>query len=217
VKKAVKVSIIEDDRITRESLATLVRRDPELELVGCYRCAEDAIKDVPVHTPDIVIVDVNLAPPGVPGLDGADCVAELKQRCPSVQAIMLTVYDDHQRIFKSLRAGAAGYILKRARAAEIVAAIKQVDAGGAPMSIEVARQVVTSFHGPAALPESPALASLTKRERHILELLAKGDSAKEIAKAAGVSQGTVRVHLHAIYQKLGVENRVQAVNAFLGR
>jgi DNA-binding NarL/FixJ family response regulator len=217
VKKVVRVSIIEDDRITRESLATLVRRDPELELVGCYGNAEEAILDVPVHTPDIVIVDVNLNPPGAPGLDGADCVAALKQRCPHIQAIMLTVYDDHQRIFKSLRAGAAGYILKRARPAEIITAIKQLDAGGAPMSIEVARQVVTSFHGSGPQHESPALATLTRRERQILALLAKGGSAKEIAAVAGVSLGTVRVHLHAIYQKLGVDNRLQAVNVFLGR
>jgi len=214
---AVRVSIIEDDRITRESLATLVRRDPELQLVDCYAGAEAAIKNIPSDPPDIVIVDVNLTPPGSPGLDGADCVASLKSTCPRIQAIMLTVYDDHQRIFKSLRAGAAGYILKRARPAEIIAAIKQLDAGGAPMSLEVARSVVASFHGPTPQTESPALAVLTRREKQILALLAQGGSAKEIATAAGVSQGTVRVHLHAIYQKLGVDNRLQAVNVFLGR
>lgn len=213
----VRVSIIEDDRITRESLATLVQRDPGLELVACYANAEAAIAEVPVRRPDIVVVDMNLALPGSQRLDGAECVAELKARCPDVQAIMLTVYDDHERIFKSLRAGAAGYILKRARPAEIIDAIKQLVAGGAPLSVEVARRVVDSFHGPATRSQPPVVSVLTRREQEILKLLARGDSAKEIAKASGVTVGTVRVHLHAIYHKLGVDNRVQAVNAYHGR
>jgi DNA-binding NarL/FixJ family response regulator len=210
----VRIAIIDDDRITRESLATLVRRDPELELVSAHADAESAIRDLALTPPDIAVVDVNLAPPGSTRLNGAACVAALRAGCPTLRAIMLTVYDDHDRIFESLRAGAAGYILKRTPPAEIIAAIKELHAGGAPMSLEVARRVVDSFHNRDTAPRT---ASLTAREREILDHLAKGDTAKEIAGATGVTTGTVRVHLHAIYRKLGVDNRTQAVNVYLGR
>jgi DNA-binding NarL/FixJ family response regulator len=211
----IRVSIVEDDRITRDSLATIVRRDPDLTFVAAYPDGEAALRELPGDPPDVAVIDVNLAPAGSGRLDGADCLAALRARRPDLRALMLTVYDDHERIFKSLRAGAAGYVLKRATPARIVAAIKEIHAGGAPLSVEVARQVVDSFHGPVARPA--VLATLTRREAEILAHLAKGATAKEIARATGVTAGTVRVHLHAIYHKLGVENRLQAINVYLGR
>lgn len=211
----IRVSIVEDDRITRDSLATIVRRDPGLAFVAAYPDGEAAVRELPGKQPDVAVIDVNLAPSGSGRLDGADCLAALRARCPDLRALMLTVYDDHERIFKSLRAGAAGYVLKRATPARIVAAIKEIHAGGAPLSVEVARQVVDSFHGPAA--PAAVLAQLTRRELEILAHLAKGATAKEIGHVTGVTAGTVRVHLHAIYHKLGVENRLQAINVYLGR
>jgi DNA-binding NarL/FixJ family response regulator len=211
----IRVSIVEDDRITRDSLATIVRRDPDLTFVAAYPDGEAALHELPGNAPDVAVIDVNLAPSGSGRLDGADCLAALRARCPDLRALMLTVYDDHERIFKSLRAGAAGYVLKRATPTRIVAAIKEIHAGGAPLSVEVARQVVDSFHGPVIPPA--VLAKLTRREVEILAHLAKGATAKEIAQATGVTAGTVRVHLHAIYHKLGVENRLQAINVYLGR
>ncbi len=211
----IRVSIVEDDRITRDSLATIVRRDPDLTFVASYPDGEAALRELPGNAPDVAVIDVNLAPAGSGRLDGADCLAALRARCPDLRALMLTVYDDHERIFKSLRAGAAGYVLKRATPTRIVAAIKEIHAGGAPLSVEVARQVVDSFHGPVIPPA--VLAKLTRREVEILAHLAKGATAKEIAQATGVTAGTVRVHLHAIYHKLGVENRLQAINVYLGR
>jgi len=211
---SVRVAIIDDDQIIRESLAALVRRDPELDLVGCHADAESAIRDLPNAPPDVAVVDVNLAPAGSGRLNGAACVAALRASCPSLRAIMLTVYDDHDRIFESLNAGAAGYILKRTPPAEIIAAIKELHAGGAPLSLEVARRVVDSFHNRDA---SPRTASLTARETEILDHLANEATAKEIAVATGVTVGTVRVHLHAIYRKLGVDNRADAVRVYLAR
>lgn len=211
----IRVSIIEDDRITRESLTTIVRRDPQLEFVAAYPDGEAALRELPANPPDVAVIDVNLAPAGSGRLDGADCISALRVRCPDLRALMLTVYDDHERIFKSLRAGAAGYILKRAPPVRIVAAIKELHAGGSPLSVEVARQVVDSFHGPAA--PAGELATLTTRELEIVAHLAKGKTAREIAESVGVTAGTVRVHLHAIYGKLGVRTRHQAVNIFLGR
>ena len=211
----VKVSIVEDDRITREGLAALVRKSPDLQLVETYPDGEAAIRGVAHDPPDVVVMDLNLTAPGSGGLNGTDCVAALKAAHGRLQVIMLTVYDDADRIFESLRAGASGYILKRTPPEEIVAAIKEVHAGGAPMSMQIARRVVDSFRRAALVPEE--FQSLTPREREILSLLAEGGLYKEIARKLGISTSTVRVHLHSIYAKLHVQTRTQAVLKYLGK
>lgn len=211
----VKVSIVEDDRITREGLATLVRKSPDLQLVETYADGESAIRGIAHDLPDVVVMDLNLAPPGSGSLNGTDCVAALKTAHPRLQVIMLTVYDDADRIFESLRAGASGYILKRTSPAEIVAAIKEVHAGGAPMSMQIARRVVDSFR--RETPRPSEFQSLTPREREILSLLAEGGLYKEIARKLGISTSTVRVHLHSVYSKLHVQTRTQAVLKYLGK
>jgi len=210
---AVRVSIVEDDRITRESVADLVRRAAGLELVAAYADAESALEGVPRDPPDVVVMDLNLAPPGSGRLDGPDCVAALAASRPALQVLMLTVYDD-DRVFEALRAGASGYILKRTPPAEIVAAIEEVHRGGAPMSLKIARRVVESFR--AERGGDDEMTALTPREREILSLLSRGSLYKEIATALGVTQSTVRAHLHSIYRKLHVRTRTEAVLKYLG-
>lgn len=212
------VSIIEDDRVTRESLAAIVTQEADLRLLATYADAETALVDVPKRPPDVLVVDIGLAPRGSGRLNGPACVAALKAAVPTLQVLMLTVYTDQNRVFEALRAGASGYLLKRSPAAEIVRAIRDVGKGGAPLSTPVARLVVDSFQqssgGQPAAGRDP-LAALTPRERDILALLAEGDSSKQIATRLGLTPGTVRAYLHTIYEKLGVENRTQAAVRFL--
>jgi DNA-binding NarL/FixJ family response regulator len=216
---AVRVSIVEDDRVTRETLSALVRQEPGLEFLAAYADAESAIVDVPQRTPDVLVVDIGLAPRGSDRLDGPQCVASLKAVRPDLLALMLTVYDDHDRVMEAIRAGASGYILKRSPPAEILKAIKDLRAGGAPLSLQVAKTIIDSFHGrrPSVTRADPRIDTLTPRERDVLTLLAEGASSKEIATKLGLTAGTVRAHLHTIYGKLGVENRTQAAVLYLGR
>lgn len=211
------VSIVEDDRITRESLAAIVNQESDLRLLATYADAEAAIADVPKRPPAVLVVDIGLAPRGSGRLNGPACVAALKAVVPPLQVLMLTVYNDQTRVFEALRAGASGYLLKRSPASEIVRAIRDVGAGGAPLSTPVARLVVESFQQPGgSAPEaSDQLSCLTPRERDILALLAEGDSSKQIANRLGLTPGTVRAYLHTIYEKLGVDNRTQAAVRYL--
>jgi DNA-binding NarL/FixJ family response regulator len=215
------VSIVEDDRITREALAAIVNQEADLRLLATYADAEAALADVPKRPPAVLVVDIGLAPRGSGRLNGPACVAALKAAVPALQVLMLTVYNDQTRVFEALRAGASGYLLKRSPASEIVRAIRDVGAGGAPLSTPVARLVVESFQqrqqpDHLATEASDQLNCLTPRERDILALLAEGDSSKQIAARLGLTPGTVRAYLHTIYEKLGVENRTQAAVRFLG-
>ena len=213
--RRLRVSIVEDDRILRETLAALVGGRDDLELVDTYPDAESAIATIPRRPPDVVVMDLNLAPPGSGRKSGIDCVAAVKAAVPSLQVIMLTVYDDADRVFEALKAGASGYLLKRATTEEILDAIREVHVGGAPMSMQIARRVVVSFR-PVGRPAGE-FDMLTPREREILALLAEGGLYKEIAKTLGLSTSTVRVHLHSVYTKLHVQTRTQAVLKYLGR
>ena len=213
--RRLRVSIVEDDRILRETLAALVGGRDDLELVDTYPDAESAIATIPRRPPDVVVMDLNLAPPGSGRKSGIDCVAAVKAAVPSLQVIMLTVYDDADRVFEALKAGASGYLLKRATTEEILDAIREVHVGGAPMSMQIARRVVESFR-PEGRPAGE-FDMLTPREREILALLAEGGLYKEIAKTLGLSTSTVRVHLHSVYTKLHVQTRTQAVLKYLGR
>lgn len=201
------IAIVEDNRTIRESLAEFVQSDPECRCVCTSASAEDALKNIPKHNPDIVLMDIQL-----PNLSGIECCAQLKQLLPAVQIIMVTVYEDTDRIYKALRAGACGYLLKRCTPEELVAAIREVRQGGAPMSREIARKVISSFQEP--LTAAAEVEGLSPREREILELLAEGFPNKEIASRMGVTDGTVRWHLRHVYNKLHVRSRTEAALKF---
>jgi DNA-binding NarL/FixJ family response regulator len=198
-----KIAIVEDNKTIRESLAEFVQTDAELSCICACSSAEEALKVLPKHQPDIVLMDIQL-----PNLSGIECCAQLKRLLPSVQIIMVTVYEDTERIFKALRAGACGYLLKRCTPEELVSAIREVQQGGAPMSREIARKVIFSFQEP--LVASEEVEDLSPREREILKLLAEGFSNKEIASRMGVTDGTVRWHLLHVYHKLHVRSRTEA-------
>lgn len=206
----IKVSIVEDSRGTRESLRELLGRAPGLRCVGAHADGEEALRRIPAENPDVVLMDINL-----PGMSGITCVARLKERMPGTLVLMLTTYDEGDLIFESLRAGAHGYLLKNMPPSELAQAIEQVHAGGSPMSMHIARKVVNHFQR----IQQPAseMEKLTRREQEILALLAKGYLYKEIADQLGISLSTVRAHLHAVYEKLHVQSRTQAVVKFLGQ
>lgn len=201
------IAIVEDNRTIRESLAEFVQTDPECRVVCACATAEEALQVLPKHRPDLVLMDIQL-----PNLSGIECTARLKQLLPAVQIIMVTVYEDTDRIFNALRAGACGYLLKRCTPEELLAAVREVRQGGAPMSREIARKVIGSFQAPVA--SAAEVEELSPREREILELLAQGFSNKEIAARVGVGDGTVRWHLRHVYEKLHVRSRTEAALKF---
>jgi len=204
------VSIVEDVRGTRENLVTLLNGEPGLRCLQAYATGEEAVRDLPAHKPDVALVDIKL-----PGMNGIECVARLKALVPELRLLMLTTYEEQDLIFNSLRAGASGYLLKQMLHAELVSAIEQVHAGGAPMSMQIARKVVNYFN---QLPQPAAgVETLTRREHEILELLAKGYFYKEIGSNLGISMNTVRSHLKHIYEKLHVQSRKDAAQKFFGR
>lgn len=203
-----KIAIVEDNRVIRESLMEFVQTDPECECVYLCATAEEALREIPKRQPDIVLMDIQL-----PDISGIECTAQLKQLMPSVQIIMVTVYEDTERIFKALRAGACGYLLKRCTTEELIQAIREVRQGGAPMSREIARKVIASFQEPAT--SANEVEGLSPREREILELLAAGFPNKQIAARLGLTDGTVRWHLRHVYNKLHVRSRMEAALKFL--
>jgi DNA-binding NarL/FixJ family response regulator len=207
---AISVSIVEDNRGTRESLKELLGRASSLRCVGAHPNAEEALRHIPVERPDVVLMDINL-----PHMSGIECVGLLKERLPKTQVLMLTTYEEGDLIFDSLRNGASGYLLKNMPPAELIQAVEQVHAGGAPMSMQVARKVVNHFQK-IKRPLSE-MEKLTKREQEILALLAKGYLYKEIADQLGVTLSTVRAHLHTVYEKLHVQSRTEAVVKYLGK
>ncbi len=202
-----KIAIVEDNRVIRESLIEFIHSDPECTCVCACATAEEALKLIPKHLPDIVLMDVQL-----PNMSGIECTAQLKQLLPGLHIIMVTVYEDTERIFKALRAGACGYLLKRCTPEELLAAVREVRQGGAPMSREIARKVIFSFQEPLAV--AAEMEDLSPREREILELLASGFPNKQIADRLGLTDGTVRWHLRHVYNKLHVRSRTEAALKF---
>jgi DNA-binding NarL/FixJ family response regulator len=202
-----RIAIVEDNKVIRESLMEFIHADPECRCVCACATAEEALKVIPKHEPEIVLMDIQL-----PNMSGIDCLAQLKQLLPSVHIIMVTVYEDTERIFKALRMGACGYLLKRCAPEELIAAIREVRQGGAPMSREIARKVIASFQEPLAT--AMEVEDLTAREREILELLANGFPNKQIADRLGLTDGTVRWHLRHVYNKLHVRSRTEAALKF---
>jgi DNA-binding NarL/FixJ family response regulator len=207
---SITVSIVEDELKTRESLLRLLGRAPDVRCLGNYATGEEALRGIPAEKPDVALVDINL-----PGMSGIECVAKLKLKMPTLRVLMLTTYGDSDRIFDSLRAGASGYLLKNAGYAGLVEAIDEVHAGGAPMTAQVARQVVEHFH--RIQRPSSDMEKLTPREQEILGLLVKGFLYKEISEKLGISMPTVAMHSRHIYEKLHVQSRAQATAKFFGQ
>ncbi len=197
------VALVEDNAGLRNSLKLLLDETPGLRCEGAYVDAEEALRELPRRAADVVLMDIHLS-----GMSGIECTRHLREAVPSARVIIITVYRDNESIFSALRAGAFGYLLKRATPEEIVRAIVDVHEGGAPMSGEVARKVVEAFQ-PAA-PAVDETAQLSEREREVLERLARGLPDKEIAAELKISLPTVRYHLKHIYEKLHVRTRVEA-------
>lgn len=204
----IKVAIVDDDEGIRASLATLIRRAPALRLVGDYADAEAALKDIPHRPPDVVLMDINL-----PGINGVECVRQLKGSLPAIQFLMLTVYEDSDSLFNSLKAGASGYLLKRTASARLLDAIRDVHGGGAPMTPQLARRVVQYFSKPG--DGEASVARLTPGEKEFLDQLAKGYAYKEIADRMTISIDTVRSYVRTVYEKLHVHSRTEAVVKYL--
>lgn len=205
----IKVAIIEDDPIVRKSLAEFIEGAPGFDGCRCFGSAEEALQRLSPREADVLLVDIRL-----PGKSGIELVRDYKERDPGALIIMLTVESDTQPVFDSLKAGATGYLVKHVPPDEILDAIREVHRGGAPMSSQVARMVVSTFRSPA--PASPPDAQLSAREHEILQLLASGDRSKEIADKLGIGVGTVNTHIRHVYEKLHVRSRAQAVARLVG-
>jgi DNA-binding NarL/FixJ family response regulator len=212
----IKVSIVEDKTDLRLALEQIINMSGDCVHISSYTSGEEALEKIVGAMPDVVLMDINLG-----GMSGIECVLELKKIDPSIKYMMCTVYEEDEKIFDALRAGANGYILKKTPPTKLLEAIKELYNGGAPMSSQIAAKVVAAFQsnkqqiGNTANNES--VNSLSNREREILDQLSKGLLYKEIAAALFISQETVRKHVYNIYEKLHVNNRIEAVNMFLGR
>jgi len=202
------VGIVEDNDTIRKTLTELIDETPSFKCVCACSTAKDALIEIPRAKPQVVLMDIHM-----PGESGIACTAKLKERLPEIQVIILTVYKDTELIFSALKAGASGYLLKRAQTKEILNAITDVRSGGAPMTSEIARLVVQSFRLISSKSDEPPVT--TPREQEILALLAEGITNKEIARRLGISPETVRSHLGHIYEKLHVQGRTEAVSKYL--
>ena len=204
----IQVALVEDDDEIRANLAHRINGTPAFRLVGAYADAESALAELPQQKPDVVLMDINL-----PGMDGVECVRRLKPRMAATQFVMLTVYEDSNRLFKSLVAGASGYLLKRTKPAKLLAAIREAHQGGSPMTPQIARLVVQHFQH--ASEPSAGIEKLTARERDVLDQLSKGFRYKEIVDNLTISDGTLHSHIRNIYEKLHVHSRTEAVVKYL--
>jgi DNA-binding NarL/FixJ family response regulator len=204
------VSIVEDNEQLRGTLARVIGRAEGFKCLSQYGDAESALEGLPKDRPEVVLMDINL-----PGMNGVECVRKLKPLVPQMQIVMLTVYEDTENIFNALAAGAAGYLLKRTKSAELLEAIREVNRGGSPMTTHIARKVTQSFH--RAGPSQQATENLSEREREVLDCLSQGLISKEIAAKLGISYETVHTYIRRIYEKLQVRTRSEAVAKFLKR
>jgi DNA-binding NarL/FixJ family response regulator len=202
------VGIVEDDTVLRSTLKRLIGEASNCRCVAACATGEEGLAKLPALAPDVVLMDLNL-----PQMSGTECIRRLKELLPSTQVIVLTVYEDSEHIFHALKAGASGYLLKRSEPEEVIEAIKNAKEGGAPMSSQIARRVVLSFHEVTA--PGQATTALTDRETEILSLLSKGFANKEIADKLQISVPTVRTHLRHIYEKLHVRSRTEAIVKYL--
>ena len=211
----ISVCIVDDNNELRAALEEIISMSDGYRCSGTMSTAVEAIRKLPLLKPDVVLMDINLGG----GETGIDCVRELKPLMPTTNFMMCTVYEEDEKIFEALNAGASGYILKKTAPGKLLEAIRELYQGGAPMSSQIARKVVAAFQKNTTTPGTTEndLATLSNREKEILELLSRGLMYKEIAAALFISQETVRKHVYHVYEKLHVGNRVEAVNKFYGR
>ena len=202
--KPIKICIVEDLKEIREGMVMLLSLDERFEMLKAFSDAESATKELPQWQPDVVIMDINL-----PGMNGIDCIKKVKAFCPHTQFIMFTIYENDEKVFEALVAGASGYMLKKTPLSKIVESLVELHEGGAPMSMQIARKVIERMR----INETPSSNDeLTARENEVLQCLSKGWLYKEIGVKLNISMGTVRQHIHNIYEKLHVQNRTEALN-----
>jgi len=205
----IKICIVEDLKEVRDGITSLLTFDERFEVLATFPDAEKAVEDLPAWQPDIVIMDINL-----PGMNGIECIKKVKPQCPQSQFIMFTIYEDDEKVFEALNAGASGYLLKKAPLGKISESLVELYAGGSPMSTQIARKVINRLRNSET---NGNIDILSPRENEVLQYLAKGLLYKEIAEKLSISTGTVRQHIHKIYEKLHVENRTEALNKAFGK
>jgi DNA-binding NarL/FixJ family response regulator len=205
----IKVVIVEDLAEVRDGLSQLIESDRELSFIESFENAETAVQKLPVLNADIVLMDINL-----PGMSGIDCIRSIKEQCPLTQFMMFTVYENDEKVLQALQAGATGYLLKRTEPQRILESIKELNQGGSPMSSNIARKLLNIFLDKKKVNKKEIL---SERENTVLQLLADGLLYKEIADRLNIVHGTVRQHIHNIYEKLHVTNRTEAVNKYFER
>jgi DNA-binding NarL/FixJ family response regulator len=206
--KAIKVSIVDDEVDLRENIAGYIDAAKGFRCLSMHGSAEQALANLPREKPDVVLMDINLG-----GMSGIECVRQLKPLMPATQVVMLTVFEDTEKIFSALASGASGYLLKRLAPAKLLEAIREVHEGGSPMSAPIARKVVQSLQ--PVFARGDATAGLSPREREVVDGLAEGQAYKQIADKLGVSIHTVRNYIRRIYEKLHVCSRTEAVAKYL--
>jgi len=207
---SITLAIVEDLDEVRDGLKNFISLSTDFKILDTFKTAEEALYDLPKLRPDIVIMDINL-----PGMSGIECIKLVKDKSPGSQFMMFTVYENDEKVFEALKAGASGYLLKNTGLVQLIEALKELYNGGSPMSANIARKLVTVFREKEVNPGS--VEALSNRENEILQLLAKGLLYKEIANQLNISVSTVRQHIHHIYEKLHVQNRTEAINKAFGK
>jgi len=207
---SITLAIVEDLDEVRDGLKNFISLSQDFKILDTFKTAEEAVHDLPKLKPDIVIMDINL-----PGMNGIECIREIKNKIPHTQFMMFTVYENDEKVFEALKAGASGYLLKNTGLVQLIESLKELHTGGSPMSANIARKLVTLFR--SGQKEATTLEMLSSRENEILQLLTKGLLYKEIADQLSISVSTVRQHIHHIYEKLHVQNRTEAINKAFGK
>lgn len=210
---SVSIAIVENEIALSHALRLVVNAADDFVCEHTFSNGEDALHFLPVYQPNIVLMDIDL---GENRMNGIECIARLKDKCPNTLFMILTIYEDHQKVFDALSAGALGYVLKSASPSKIIDALIDLNEGGAPMSPSIARKIALSFSQPT-VQNIPQVDNLTQREREVIELIAKGRMEKEVAAELFISLKTVKTHISNIYEKLQVRTRVEALNKYFGR
>lgn len=207
---SIRLAIVEDLDEVREGLLQFISLNKEFKVLDTFKTAEEAIYDLPKLKPDVVIMDISL-----PGMSGIECIREVKAKLPNTQFMMFTVYENDEKVFEALKAGATGYLLKNTGLVQLIEAVKELYDGGSPMSANIARKLVNLFQHQEK-QQTPTV-PLSQREAEILQLLSKGLLYKEISNHIHISINTVKQHIHKIYEKLHVQNRTEALNKAFGK
>ena len=207
---SITIAIVEDLDEVRDGLKNFLSLSEEFTVLDTFQTAEEALFEVPKLKPDIVIMDISL-----PGMNGIECIRQVKDKSPKTQFMMFTVYENDEKVFEALKVGASGYLLKNTGLVQLVESLKELYEGGSPMSANIARKLVTLFR--ENQKQTQELETLSHRENEVLQLLSKGLLYKEIADQLSISIATVRQHIHKIYEKLHVQNRTEAINKAFGK